>query len=80
MSTQPIEKHFPKEGSATTPPHEYDGFVFTTYMTDVFAQIRKAFDIEPQQFFVPMMSLHSIPNPGGKSGASFFTTADGPSS
>ena len=77
MSAQPVEKQFPKDGSATTPPHEHDGFLFTTYMTDVFAQIRKRHGIDPQQFFAPMMSLHSIPNPGGKSGASFLTTADG---
>jgi hypothetical protein len=77
LSSAAVEKHFPKEGSATTPPHEHDGFLFTTHMTDVFAQIRENQGIDPQLFFVPMMSLHAIPNPGGKSGASFYTTADG---
>lgn len=77
INTHLVEKEFPQEGSTTTPPHEHDGFLFTTYMTDVFSQIRESHSIDPQQFFTPMMSLYSIANPGGKSGASFYTTADG---
>ena len=68
---------FPPEGSATTPPHEQAGFVFRTHQTELFAAVRSAQNIVPQQFFTPMMQLLSIANPGGKSGASFYSTADG---
>ena len=77
ISATPIEIAFPKEGSGTTPPHEEVSFLFTTHQTELFAQIRANHGIDPQAFFVPMMSLLSLPNPGGKSGASFYVTADG---
>lgn len=51
--------------------------MFSTHQTELFAQIRANHGIDPQAFFVPMMSLLSLPNPGGKSGASFYVTADG---
>ena len=76
QSSEPIEVAFPHEGSATTPPHEQAGFVFRTHQTELFAAVRSAQNIVPQQFFTPMMQLLSLPNPG-KSGASFYQTADG---
>ena len=74
-SHQVVDVSFPSEGSGSTPPHEYNSFVFGTHHTQLFTEIRRAHGVAPGAFFTPMMSIVTVPNPG-HSGAQFFTTAD----
>ncbi|ESN92482.1 hypothetical protein HELRODRAFT_194206 [Helobdella robusta] len=68
---------FPKDGSSSTPPHEYSDFRFKTYAPVAFRYFRELFGIQPDDFLISLSNypLKELSNPGA-SGSIFYITED----
>ena len=72
-----IEKvNFPREGSSTTPAHDYGDFRFKIYAPIAFRYFRELFNIKPEDFLASMTEpMRELSNPGA-SGSVFYVSAD----
>lgn len=68
---------YPKQGSKTTPGHQYSEFRFRTYAPVAFRYFRDLFRIKPEDFLQSFMNepLRELSNPGA-SGSVFYLTSD----
>jgi 1-phosphatidylinositol-4-phosphate 5-kinase len=69
---------FPKEGSDSTPSHDFDNYVFYTYAGPAFENLRERFSIQKEHFLFSLCHEKSLAIVGtpGKSGSLFFFSLD----
>eukprot|EP00043_Microstomoeca_roanoka_P017750 m.186057 g.186057 ORF g.186057 m.186057 type:complete len:920 (+) comp16694_c5_seq1:339-3098(+) len=69
--------YYPKEGTATTPPHKFENFKFYTYAPRAYRHFREIFGIDTADFLLSMCHkpLRELSNPGA-SGSLFWLSHD----
>jgi 1-phosphatidylinositol-4-phosphate 5-kinase len=73
-----LKQLFPSAGDSKTPPHDFNDFLFYTYASPAFRNLRERFGISQDHFLVSLCqdkSLAIIGTPG-KSGSLFFFSLD----
>lgn len=68
--------NFPRDGTTTTPAHDFGDFRFKTYAPIAFRYFRELFSIQPGDYLVSMSEpMRELSNPGA-SGSVFYVSQD----